>query len=343
MKVLIFADSFSLPIDEGRKKVTYYFIKAFSRNDDVLTFCNRGEEIPNYVKKINTNRMLISLRLKKEISTFKPDLIIYIPPSSASIYSFIRAKILKKYAKNAKVVMIAHTPINYKKHHLLMIRMFRSFFPLNTILTPSPQLYDKLKKYQFNVKLFTYGVDIEKFKPVNLKTKLELRNRYGLKEDTFVVLHVGHITKSRNIDVFNEIQKIEGVQCLIVCSESVTKDKELFKKLKESGVILIPNYIDPIEEIYQLSDCYVFQGGAISMPLSVLEAMSCNIPVVTTRFEILPTLFNEGYGLFYCTSKNEVINKVMQIKSLCNIGTRALVEQYSWENLVERIKNIVKN
>lgn len=96
MKILMFTDDFSLPIDEGRKKVIYYIIAKLSKKEEVLTICSRGDRIPLGVKKIKTNRLLISLRLKKEISTFKPDLIIYIPSTSGTLYSFIRAKILKK-------------------------------------------------------------------------------------------------------------------------------------------------------------------------------------------------------------------------------------------------------
>jgi len=67
MKILIFTDNFSLPIDEGRKKVTYYLMTTLSKKEDVLTICNNSERTPDGVKKIKTNRLLISLRLKKEI------------------------------------------------------------------------------------------------------------------------------------------------------------------------------------------------------------------------------------------------------------------------------------
>jgi len=57
-------------------------------------------------------------------------------------------------------------------------------------------------------------------------------------------------------------------------------------------------YIKKIEEIYQLSDCYIFpitfEGGGISILLSVLEAMACNLPVVTTKFGGLPAIFKGG-------------------------------------------------
>ena len=60
-------------------------------------------------------------------------------------------------------------------------------------------------------------------------------------------------------------------------------------------------YITHLEEIYALSDCYVFpttdRRYCVEMPLSVLEAMSCNLPMLTTRFGALPGVFEEASGL----------------------------------------------
>lgn len=90
--------------------------------------------------------------------------------------------------------MIAHSePVKYRKHLRIALRMFSSYLSLDSVLTPSPQLYDQLKRYRFNVQLVPFGMDINKFKPVDHKTKLELRERYGLEKDAFIVLHVGHV------------------------------------------------------------------------------------------------------------------------------------------------------
>ena len=60
-----------------------------------------------------------------------------------------------------------------------------------------------------------------------------------------------------------------------------------------------------IEEVYALSDCYVFPTppmnkiNSIEIPLSVLEAMACNLSVITTKFGALPKVFEEGDGLIF--------------------------------------------
>ena len=52
-----------------------------------------------------------------------------------------------------------------------------------------------------------------------------------------------------------------------------------------------------------MSDLYVFpvvnNTEAIDMPLSVLEAMSCSLPVISTRFGGLVDYFEEDTGFRY--------------------------------------------
>jgi len=338
MKVLIYTDSFSLPIDEGRRKTVNQLIKTFSKKEQVMAICNNGDKVPDYVKQVKTNRFLISHKIKKEIDVFKPDLLIYFPTSSATIYSLMRTVILKKYAKDAKVVTISHSGVNFSKIHQAFLNLISSLPYRFLLLTPSPELRDKLYKYGFEVQLVPFGVDINKFKPVNNESKLRLRDKYGLDNEAFIVAHVGHLNKRRNLGVFKEIQMIEDVTVLIVTSESIEKDQKILKELKDTGVKLITTYVECIEEIYQLSDCYVFRGGAISTPLSVFEAMACNLPIITNRFGILPVLFKDKKDFIYCESDECVIGAVIKIKqSKKEIDTRSLILPYSWDNFVEGI------
>lgn len=77
------------------------------------------------------------------------------------------------------------------------------------------------------------------------------------------------------------------------------------------------------------------------MPLSVLEAMSCNLPVVTTKFGALPRIFKEGDGLIFVEKKEEFISAVEKIKSAgMSIKTRDNVLQYSWEKIAERMEGV---
>ena len=115
------------------------------------------------------------------------------------------------------------------------------------------------------------------------------------------------------------IQKMQNTQILLVGSTSTTVDKSLKKDLLLSGVKVIDFYVDNIQEIYQMADCYIFPTqsaiDAVEIPLSVLEAMYCNIPVLTERFGGLVDMFKEGDGFWFYENKEELNNKLRMIKS----------------------------
>ena len=68
-----------------------------------------------------------------------------------------------------------------------------------------------------------------------------------------------------------------------------------------------------------MSDCYVFptvhKKACIETPLSVLEAMACNLPIVSTRFGALPTIFNEGSGLFFTENVEHIPQILLDVKN----------------------------
>jgi glycosyltransferase involved in cell wall biosynthesis len=115
----------------------------------------------------------------------------------------------------------------------------------------------------------------------------------------------------------------------------------VFLDLTKGGCTIWRKYIKTIQEIYQLSDLYVFpvqdRLGSIETPLSVLEAMSCNLPVITTRFGGLTRMFNEGDGLHFVYSGSQIPELIDGIRSndaeRSNVHTREKVMPYSWRNI----------
>jgi glycosyltransferase involved in cell wall biosynthesis len=182
------------------------------------------------------------------------------------------------------------------------------------------------------------GVDLERFTPVTPSRKTELRAKYGIGQEDFIALHVGHMSEGRNIRALAQVQD-GGNQVLIAASTFFNHDAPLIRDLEAHGVRFVTGYLDSVQEAYQLADCYVFptisERACISQPLSVLEAMACNLPVITTRFGGLPGLFpNEGGGLLYADSLPELATKVSQVRhSFRHVSprTREMVEQYSWD------------
>jgi glycosyltransferase involved in cell wall biosynthesis len=189
------------------------------------------------------------------------------------------------------------------------------------------------------------GVDAERFLPVDGSVKRMLRKKYGLPEDDRVVLHVGHLQPLRNLGWVVSVHETVGSTTIVVGGTAMGVDPEVRRLVADAGLHVMSDYLDHIEEIYQLADCYVFpvtdEGAAIGVPLSVLEAMACNLPVVTTPFGGFPQMCSEGEGLFFAGNPEEFVRAVQHALALPPeaVRTRDKVLAYSWPN----IRRIVLN
>lgn len=316
-------------LDEGMRNITLRFANHLSKDHQTLALDLRDVFSKDFWKKIRD---------------FKPDIIHYL--HGPTIKSFILAKMISFYCKDAKVVMSAMRPI--------IPYLLREFIPLikpDLILTQSYETEKMFKRLGCKTEFLPSGVDINKFKPVSEETKKELRQKYGFDEDKFIILHIGSIKRGRNIQLLTKLQRDDN-QILIVGSSSTGIDSRVYWNLIESGCIVWVKYIKNIEEIYALSDCYIyptvsrydFLGRAIAdsieMPLTVLEAMACNLPVITTKFGALPRAFKEGDGLFFVENENDIFQALEEIKNGIKVKTREKVLPYSWENVVRRLEEI---
>ena len=100
--------------------------------------------------------------------------------------------------------------------------------------------------------------------------------------------------------------------------------------------------------MYQASDCYIFPGGkdcAIETPLSVLEAMACNLPVITGIYGGLVDLFMPQKGFYYSSNMNELSKAIEEIiNNHDDINTRGMVDHMSWEKVsTDLIKIYMEN
>lgn len=126
------------------------------------------------------------------------------------------------------------------------------------------------------------GINHQKFSPVDTMEQAELKRELGLSESKPVVLHVGHCSNGRRIEKFTQL--LEADYERVVITSGMFVDPAIEKKLKDSGVKILSGYIPNIEKYYQAADVYFFPtidtNYVISIPLSVMEALSCGTPVV---------------------------------------------------------------
>lgn len=143
--------------------------------------------------------------------------------------------------------------------------------------------------------LFSIGIKSDKFTPSSKDRQIELKKKYGLEPHKPLVLHVGHCSRGRGLEDFAEIKT---AQCMVIAS-GMFEDKNVVEILNNCGVKLFKGYLENIEEAYQMADAYLFPTKStefvISIPLSVMEALSCGVPVIGyKKFENLKDFASEN-------------------------------------------------
>jgi glycosyltransferase involved in cell wall biosynthesis len=186
------------------------------------------------------------------------------------------------------------------------------------------------------------GVDMDRFVPVPSSTRRAFRMEHDLDMDRFTLLHVGPIIQGRNLIPLAPLSE-EGYQVVIVGRKPV--DRETMDRLTGAGCRVITRQVEHIEKYYQLADCYLFPvppdqlTASIETPLSVLEAMAANLPVITTRFGAIPRLFPSSGDRFVLLDHPDQLRQALESlrASTDPIRTRERVAPCSWQAIGVRL------
>lgn len=132
---------------------------------------------------------------------------------------------------------------------------------------------------------FMPGIDQTKFAPVDASARALLKEKYGLAPGKPAIVHVGHCSTGRGLEAFLHLDGAR-YERLIVAS-GMFEDAEVVRQLEAGGVRILRGFQEHIEEIFQLADVCLFPTDnaqyVVSIPLSVMEALSCGTPVLGRR------------------------------------------------------------
>ena len=197
------------------------------------------------------------------------------------------------------------------------------------------------------------GFDTERFKGADTDRTAK-REALGIPDGAFTVLSVGELNKNKNhsvvIDAMAELKSDDIYY--VICGEGCLKStlKEKARSLGLEKRVILTGFREDIAEICRAADVYCFPSVREGLGISLLEAMSCGLPVVCSAIRGIRDLIENGNGGFLCSpfAPSEfaaAINKLYSDRALCKMfGERnyAFTENYSCETAENEVKTIIK-
>ena len=329
MNSLFIYEELFYPYDEGMKKFSYKIYQNIEQRMRVKAI----KDIHALPSTLNS--LLIAPRIILASLYRRPDYIVFIPKQSLTFFSLIKAWLIYLFVgERLRVVGLQKRNISEGKARLLKKLKFGKVFVL------SQAMRTDLEHLNIHADVIYTGIDTNRFQPA--ANKAALKAKYDVPENRIILLHVGHIKESRNLELLIELnRKLDNCQVIIVGSTATTQEQKVQKMCTDAGIIVFNENIDDIHELYGLSDIYCFpvknDNGAMETPLSVLEAMSVNLPVITTRFGQLTELFGEDDTFLYIDSADDINDETINRLLSHETANRKKVESFTWDATTRKI------
>ena len=231
-------------------------------------------------------------------------------------------------------------------------RMFKEAFAVIAVSNPMKIKLLELGCPEPKLKLIPYGIDTDVFKPDDVKADQTI-----LSCGRFVSKKAPHLT----LEVFHQVlEKLPDLKLIMIGDGPLMSEcTSLIQQLGISENVELKSVLPPAEVVNHLQQATVFvqhsvtayDGDSEGLPLSILEALACGIPVVATRHAGIPSVVIDGetghlvdegdvdtmakhiYGLI----KNDRMREEMSRRG------RTLIEsQYSVDRYISDLQTILK-
>ncbi|MBP3038583.1 glycosyltransferase family 4 protein [Bacillaceae bacterium Marseille-Q3522] len=130
------------------------------------------------------------------------------------------------------------------------------------------------------------GVNTERFQPVSEQRKQKWRREFGCKQDDFLLIYTAEFNHNKNqkfiIETLPYIKKEVPQVKLLLAGEGplLPECKQLARQLGVEENVVFPGYREDIDKLIQMSDVAVSASKREGLPVNIIEAMSCALPVV---------------------------------------------------------------
>ena len=243
-----------------------------------------------------------------------------------------------------------HYPAAIKKSHLLFYKRYTPKFLNKAISVATVSEFSKqdiVTQYQTEadkIDIVFNGVK-EIFKPVTEEDKAATKNKYTDGKEYFV--YAGAIHPRKNLitllKAFSVFKKRQQTNMKLVLAGRLAWKYESFEKdlksYKYRNDVVMTGYVEEAELVNLIGSSYglvypsLFEGFGVP----VLEAMKCNVPVITSANSAMQEIAKDAALYADANSHTDMADKMMMLykdenlrKELIQKG-RIVAKQYNWD------------
>lgn len=324
--------------------------------DCVIPYCDAYYDIPFERNPFRSGNIKAYKMLKTVIDEGSYDIIHCHTPVGAML-TRLAAQGARK--KGSKVYYTAHGFHFYKGAPLIY---WLAYYPVerwlarktDVLITINKEDYNRAKNFMAGRVVYVpgVGIDIKKFSK-RTGNRDGKRSELGLKTDDFVLLSVGELITRKNhaivLDALGEMKKAGKLNYIqyVICGRGIleSKLKEEAKNLGISDHVHFLGYRNDISEICMASDLFVFPSLQEGLPVALMEAMACGLPVICSEIRGSTDLIKNGKnGEFVSNDGLSIAKKIFEMKNHEDVRSRYSEEARKTVALfdINRIVEIVK-
>lgn len=223
---------------------------------------------------------------------------------------------LRMHTTHAPIVMHVHFLPETLEGSIKLPRLFMKIFQMyflsmyrkaDAVVVVNPIFIEPLTEYNIKREKIHYipnFVSEEEFYPDNTQARSELRQKYQIDEDTFVVLGVGQVQTRKGVLDFIEVaKKMPHIQFIWLGGFSFGAITDGYKKLKAiidnppANVIftdIIPR--SEMNAYYNMGDLLFMPSYNELFPMALLEACSSGLPILLRDLDLYEVILFESYA-----------------------------------------------
>lgn len=332
MKIAMFTDTYDKigGTEQAIRNLTHYLK-------------NKGHEIKIFVTGKNLKNAFY------ELARFNPDLIHLHTPGPSGNFGLLYAKI-KSMPTVAHFHSLPEVRLYFagRKENKAVIelawKLAKVFYKnANAVIAPSKNIKKLLfeKGIDENVSVIPYGIDTALFSPEMNKKK----------KNKITLLYCGWFRRDKRVSMLvDAMQYLDKSFELVLIGDGIEK-KKIEKKIKKSDRnirILSPVDNKTLPRYYSAADIYVNASVSETLGISMIEAMSCSLPVVATPSPGALEIIKDGKNgyIAYDDSPESIAEKILKLsdeekRRKFGIFARAFVtENYSIEKMGAEIEGL---